>query len=68
MPHISYSELKNWTMCPHYRKLVNEDKLNPLTDSIFTTFGTAVHSVCEEIAHDRDWEICGHMVQFLSSE
>ncbi len=37
-------------MCPHYRKLVNEDKLNPRTDSIFTTFGTAVHSVCEEIA------------------
>jgi len=50
MPHISYSELKNWTKCPHYRKLVNEDKLNPFTDSIFTTFGTAVHSVCEELA------------------
>ena len=50
MPHISFSELKNWTMCPHYRKLVNEDKLNPRTDSIFTTFGTAVHAVCEEVA------------------
>tara|TARA_R110002020_G_scaffold14313_7_gene50867 strand:- start:359 stop:1141 length:783 start_codon:yes stop_codon:yes gene_type:complete len=50
MPHISFSELKNWTQCPHYRKLVNEDKLNPFTDSIFTTFGTAVHSVCEDIA------------------
>ena len=37
-------------MCPHYRKLVNEDKLNPRTDSIFTTFGTAVHAVCEEVA------------------
>ena len=50
MPHISYSELKNWTQCPHYRKLVNEDKLNPFTDSIFTTFGTAVHAVCEDLA------------------
>ena len=50
MPHISYSELKNWTLCPHYRKLVNEDKLDPLSNSIYTTFGTAVHAVCEEIA------------------
>ena len=50
MPHISFSELKNWSLCPHNRKLVYEDRLNPFTDSVYTAFGTAVHSVCEKIA------------------
>ena len=26
MPHISFSEFKNWIQCPFYHKLVNIDK------------------------------------------
>ena len=47
MPHISYSELKNWNNCPYYHKLVNVDKIKGFKGNAFTAFGTAIHSVCE---------------------
>lgn len=50
--HISFSELKDWNFCPYYRKLVQEDGLNPYTESIFTVFGTSVHKICETIIND----------------
>lgn len=52
--HISFSELKDWNFCPYYRKLVQEDGLNPFTDSIFTVFGTSVHSICETMVKGED--------------
>jgi len=47
LPHISYSELKNWNNCPYYHKLVNVDKIKGFKGNAFTAFGTAIHSVCE---------------------
>ena len=49
MPHISYSELKNWEQCPYKHKLVNIDKINNFTGNEYTAFGTALHSVCESL-------------------
>ena len=48
MPHISYSELKDWKFCPFYHKLTRIDKLDGFTGNIYTAFGTAIHSVCEK--------------------
>ena len=49
MPHISFSELKNWQRCPHYHKLVHLDKLKGFEGNEHTAFGTAVHDVCEQM-------------------
>jgi len=48
MPHISFSELKNWNTCPWYHKLVNLDKIKVFQGNEYTAFGTAMHTVCEQ--------------------
>ena len=48
--HISYSELKIFTECPHKWKLQYVDGLAGFTGNIYTAFGTAIHSVCEQSA------------------
>jgi hypothetical protein len=48
MPHISYSELKDWAFCPFYHKLTRVDKIDGFKGNAYTAFGTAVHSVCEK--------------------
>jgi len=48
MPHISFSELKNWNTCPHYHKLVNLDKIKLFKGNEYTAFGTALHEVAEQ--------------------
>jgi len=48
MPHISFSELKNWNTCPWYHKLVNIDKNKIFNGNEYTAFGTAVHGACEK--------------------
>ena len=48
MRHISFSELKNWSKCPFYHKLVNIEKLKGFKGSEHTAFGTAVHEVYEK--------------------
>ncbi len=48
MPHISFSELKNWDTCPHYHKLVNIEKIKIFQGNAYTAFGTAMHTVCED--------------------
>ena len=45
--HISYSEWKNWHICPHYHKLTYIDKVTQFEGNIFTAFGKAIHTVCE---------------------
>ncbi len=47
--HLSYSAVKDFSFCPHYYKLSRVDKLNPFTGNIYTAFGTAIHSTCEEM-------------------
>ena len=53
MPHISYSELKNWCHCPYYHKLVNIDKVKGFEGNEYTAFGTALHSVCENLLEEQ---------------
>jgi hypothetical protein len=48
VPHISYSELKDWVHCAFYHKLTRVDKIDGFKGNAFTAFGTAVHSVCEK--------------------
>ena len=48
MPHISYSELKDWAFCAFYHKLTRVDKIDGFKGNAFTAFGTAMHSVCEK--------------------
>ena len=45
--HISYSEWKNWHICPYYHKLTYLDKVTQFEGNIFTAFGKALHTVCE---------------------
>jgi hypothetical protein len=48
VPHISFSELKNWNFCPFYHKLTYIDKLKGFRGNEYTAFGTAIHDVCEK--------------------
>lgn len=48
--HISYSELRIFTECPYKWHLQYEKNVAGFTGNIFTAFGTAIHSVCEESA------------------
>tara|TARA_R110000824_G_scaffold142003_4_gene308899 strand:- start:633 stop:1406 length:774 start_codon:yes stop_codon:yes gene_type:complete len=48
MPHISYSELKDWKFCAFYHKLTRVDKIDGFKGNAYTAFGTAVHAVCEK--------------------
>ncbi len=52
MPHISYSELKNWDFCPFYHKLTYVDKIKIFEGNVYTAFGTALHETCEKLALD----------------
>ena len=48
MPHISYSELKDWVHCAFYHKLTRVDGVEGFTGNQYTAFGSAIHSVCEK--------------------
>ena len=54
MPHISFSELKNWAQCPFYHKLTYLDKIKLFKGNEHTAFGSAIHSVCEHILITKD--------------
>jgi len=45
--HISYSEWRNWHICPHYHKLTYIDRVAQFEGNIYTAFGKAIHTVCE---------------------
>jgi ATP-dependent exoDNAse (exonuclease V) beta subunit len=46
--HISYSELKDWSQCPHYHKKAWVEKVSPFNGNEYTAFGNALHTVCEK--------------------
>ena len=48
--HISYSELKTWAECPWKHNLMYLQGIKGFTGNLYTAFGTAIHSVCENIA------------------
>ena len=49
MPHISYSELKDWAFCPFYHKLTRVDGIDGFKGNAYTAFGTALHEACEKL-------------------
>lgn len=49
MPHISYSELKEWVTCPWKHKLNYLERINEFKGNEYTAFGTALHTVCENM-------------------
>ena len=54
MSHISYSELKEWTDCAWKHKLNYIDKIKQFKGNEHTSFGSALHTVCEVIVQDHD--------------
>ena len=46
--HISYSEFRNWKICPYYRHLTYDKRVNVFEGNIYTAFGKALHEVCEK--------------------
>lgn len=49
MAHVSFSALKNWNQCPFYYKLTYVDRIKGFEGNQYTAFGTALHTVCENI-------------------
>lgn len=49
MSHVSFSALKNWNQCPFYYKLTYVDRIKGFEGNHYTAFGTALHTVCENI-------------------
>ena len=49
MPHISFSELRNWKHCAFYHKLTYVDKIAGFVGNEFTAFGKAIHESCEKL-------------------
>ena len=54
MPHISFSELRNWKRCPFYHKLTYIDKIDGFVGNEFTAFGRAIHDSCEKLILEGD--------------
>ena len=46
--HISFSEIKVWNECAYKHKLVYLDNIKNFHGSEHTSFGTALHEVCEK--------------------
>jgi hypothetical protein len=51
--HLSFSSIKDFNFCPFYYKLTRIEKLKPFNGNIYTAFGTAIHSACEQILKKR---------------
>ena len=49
MAHISFSELKNWALCPYNHKLSYVDRIRLFQGNEYTAFGTAIHDTCERL-------------------
>ena len=49
MSHISFSELKEWTVCPWKHKLNYIDRIKQFKGNEYTAFGSALHTVCEHL-------------------
>lgn len=47
--HISFSELKDWYICPTYHNLKWIKELIKFSSNEYTLTGTAVHSACEKL-------------------
>jgi hypothetical protein len=66
--HISYSEMKIWSECPHRHKLQYIDKLEGFNGNLHTAFGTAMHSVCEHTLLDPELDKEKHFLEVFGKE
>jgi len=62
MTHISYSELKNWSVCPFYHKLTYIDKIRFFKGNEHTAFGNAIHDTCENMLLDENLKAEEHFI------
>tara|TARA_R110000824_G_scaffold115419_3_gene266500 strand:+ start:418 stop:1188 length:771 start_codon:yes stop_codon:yes gene_type:complete len=63
MPHISFSEIKNWHKCAFYHKLVNIDKIKLFKGNEYTAFGTAIHDTCESMLLNEKFDVDGFFIE-----
>ena len=62
MTHVSYSEIKNWSVCPFYHKLTYVDKVKIFKGNEHTAFGNAVHDTCENMLLDKKLKAEDHFL------
>lgn len=62
--HISFSELKDWKLCPFYHNLAWIKKLSSFEGNEYTAFGTAIHDTCEKKLLEKGFDEKEH---FLTS-
>lgn len=63
MTHISYSELKNWSVCPFYHKITYIDKVRLFKGNEHTAFGNAVHDTCENMLLNEQLEVSDYFIE-----
>lgn len=56
-PHVSFSEIREWTECPHRHKLKYVDAISLFEPSPILDFGTAVHSACEHFLKTKEIDL-----------
>lgn len=67
--HISYSEWKNWYICPQYHKLTYIDKITQFDGNIHTAFGKAIHTVCEyTLSKPEDYRSSGKIKSLVKEQ
>jgi len=54
--HVSFSEVRDWKKCSWYHKKYHIDKIRFDDPTPFTTFGTAVHNVCEKYLKTKEMD------------
>ena len=68
MPHISYSELRNWSECTWRHKLIYLDKIDVFQGTEHTCYGTAVHDTVEHMLLGKDIEPYDHFNKVFDGE
>jgi len=67
--HISYSEWKNWSICPYYHKLTYIDKVKQFEGNIHTAFGKAMHTLCEKtLTNTEEYISSDKIIQLLKDQ
>lgn len=68
MPHISYSELRNWSECTWRHKLIYLDRIDVFQGTEHTCYGTAVHDTVEHMLLGKDIEPYEHFSKVFTNE
>ena len=52
-PHVSFSEVSNWSACSYRHKLRYVEGVDLFKPSVYLDFGTAIHAACENFLKTR---------------